>query len=67
MNVAKSFQISKRVVWEAYLQVKSNKGSPGYDNEGVEVFEVDLKNNLYKLWRGSRCYSLEHIYFRSKR
>ena len=50
MNVAKSFQISKRVVWEAYLQVKSNKGSPGYDNEGVEVFEVDLKNNLYKLW-----------------
>jgi RNA-directed DNA polymerase len=32
------------------LQVKRSKGSPGHDNVTMEVFEKDLKNNLYKLW-----------------
>jgi len=37
-------------VWEAYKRVKSNKGSAGIDDQSIEEFERDLKNNLYKLW-----------------
>jgi RNA-directed DNA polymerase len=47
---AKSFQISKRVVWEAYKRVKANKGAAGVDAESIEDFEQDLRGNLYKLW-----------------
>lgn len=46
----KSFQISKQLVWEAYKQVKRNKGAPGADGQSIEDFETDLKNNLYKIW-----------------
>ena len=46
----KSFDISKREVWEAYRQVKANKGAPGVDGQSVEEFETDLKDNLYKIW-----------------
>jgi hypothetical protein len=46
----KPFDISKREVWKAFLEVKKNKGAPGMDGVGIEEFEADLKNNLYKIW-----------------
>jgi RNA-directed DNA polymerase len=46
----KSFDISKREVWEAWERVKANKGAPGVDGCSIEGFEKDLKNNLYKIW-----------------
>ena len=46
----KPFEISKRVVWEAYLRVKANKGAAGVDGCTIEQYEQDLKNNLFKLW-----------------
>ncbi len=46
----KTFAISKKVVWAAYLRVKSNKGAAGIDGQSMKEFEQDLKNNLYKLW-----------------
>jgi RNA-directed DNA polymerase len=46
----KPFEISKRVVWEAYLRVKANKGAAGVDGVTIEQYEQDLKNNLFKLW-----------------
>ncbi|GAA1995574.1 hypothetical protein GCM10009754_88300 [Amycolatopsis minnesotensis] len=46
----KPFQISKRLVWEAYKSVKRNKGAAGVDGQSIEDFETDLKNNLYKIW-----------------
>ena len=46
----KSFDISKRLVWEAYKSVKANKGAAGVDGKSVEEFEADLRNNLYKIW-----------------
>ena len=50
MNQAKPFSISKKIVWEAYERVKANQGAAGVDSESIEVFEQDLKNNLYKIW-----------------
>jgi hypothetical protein len=47
---SKSFEISKWAVWKAYLRVKKNKGGAGVDGESMAEFEVDLRNNLYRLW-----------------
>jgi RNA-directed DNA polymerase len=47
---AKPFDIPKPLVWEAYLDVKSNRGAAGVDKESIEEFEVHLKDNLYRLW-----------------
>lgn len=44
------FDISKRLVWEAYRKVAANKGAAGVDGESIQQFEADLKGNLYKLW-----------------
>ena len=46
----KSFSISKQVVWEAYRRVKANRGAAGVDGQSIKDFEVDLKDNLYKIW-----------------
>ena len=46
----KPFDISKQEVWEAYRQVKANKGAPGVDELTLGEFETDLKNNLYRIW-----------------
>jgi len=50
VSQAKPFRISKKIVWEAYERVKANQGAAGVDSESIEVFENDLKNNLYKIW-----------------
>ena len=50
MGKAKSFDISKKVVWEAYKRVKANRGAAGVDRQSLEAFEKDLEGNLYKLW-----------------
>lgn len=50
MSKAKPFSISKQVVVEAFNQVKANRGAAGVDDESIEDFEKDLKNNLYKIW-----------------
>jgi RNA-directed DNA polymerase len=50
MSCAKSFNISKQEVMEAWRSVKSNRGSAGIDRESIEAFEGNLKDNLYKIW-----------------
>jgi predicted molibdopterin-dependent oxidoreductase YjgC len=40
---AKPLEISKRVVWEAYLRVKANKGAAGVDGQTIEQYEQDVK------------------------
>ena len=47
---AKPFNIPKALVWRAWKRVKANGGSHGVDQISLQVFEADLKNNLYKLW-----------------
>ncbi len=46
----KSFVVSKRLVWEAWLRVKANRGAEGVDEESIQAFEANLRANLYKLW-----------------
>lgn len=50
MAKAKSFDISKREVWEAWKVVRSKKGGPGIDDQSIDEFEQNLGDNLYKLW-----------------
>jgi RNA-directed DNA polymerase len=46
----KSYDIPKRLIWDAWLKVKKNGGAAGVDGVTIEQFEVKLKDNLYKLW-----------------
>jgi RNA-directed DNA polymerase len=46
----KPFNIDKRLVYEAYKAVKSNRGAAGVDEQSIEQFEEDLAGNLYKIW-----------------
>jgi len=48
--MTKPFSISKELIWESYKQVKSSKGAAGIDQESIDQFECNLKDNLYKLW-----------------
>jgi RNA-directed DNA polymerase len=48
--MAKPFDISKYVVFEAYQRVKANQGAAGVDGQSIKEFEENLKGNLYKLW-----------------
>jgi len=50
MTSAKPYRIAKRIVWEAFQQVKANRGAAGIDDESIAMFEQDLSKNLYKLW-----------------
>ena len=50
MKQAKSFNIPKRLIYEAYKRVKANRGSAGVDGQNLKDFDQDLGNNLYKLW-----------------
>ena len=50
LKTPKPFDISKRVVMEAFQKVKANQGAAGVDGESIEEFEKDLKRNLYRIW-----------------
>ncbi len=46
----KSFDISKRLVFEAWGKVQKNGGAPGVDAVSIERFADNERGNLYKLW-----------------
>lgn len=50
MNRTKPFCISKESVKAAWGKVRANKGTYGVDEESIEDFALNLKDNLYKLW-----------------
>ncbi len=50
MSITKPFEISKRLIYDAWKKVKSNNGSYGIDLQSIEDFEEKLGNNLYKIW-----------------
>jgi RNA-directed DNA polymerase len=46
----KSFEISKRLVFEAWKKVRANRGAPGVDRQSIAEFQSDEGNLLYRLW-----------------
>ena len=48
--MAKPFEISKLLVFEAYKRVKANGGAAGVDEESLANFDQNLKKNLYRIW-----------------
>lgn len=46
----KSQPITKVMVWQAFKEVKANKGSAGIDKMDWEYLEENKKTELYKLW-----------------
>lgn len=46
----KSFEIPKRLVYEAWEKVQANGGAPGVDAVSISVFKAEEANNLYKVW-----------------
>jgi RNA-directed DNA polymerase len=46
----KSYDIPKRLLWDAWLKVKENGGAAGADGVTIEQFEGNLSGNLYRLW-----------------
>ena len=49
-QTVKSFDISKRLVFEAWQKVRDNGGAPGVDAVSIDRFGSDERDNLYKLW-----------------
>lgn len=50
MEKTKPFNISKQLVVQAWELVKANAGSAGVDQQSIDDFEKNLKDNLYKIW-----------------
>ena len=50
MSATKPFTIPKELVMRAFKLIKANDGSAGIDQQSIESFEENLKDNLYKLW-----------------
>ncbi|WP_233418791.1 hypothetical protein [Rickettsia tamurae] len=46
MNKTKPFCISKKSMMAAWERVKANKGAYGVDEESIEDFALNLKDNL---------------------
>ena len=46
----KSFEIDKRLVYEAWVKVQANGGAPGVDAVSIGGFGEAERDNLYKLW-----------------
>ncbi|MFC3122810.1 group II intron reverse transcriptase/maturase [Agaribacter flavus] len=47
---AKSFDIPKGLIWEAWKRVAVNKGAAGVDGKTISHFKENLSANLYKIW-----------------
>ncbi len=46
----KSFEIDKRLIYEAWEKVRANNGAPGVDAVSIGLCDEQWRDNLYKLW-----------------
>ncbi len=49
-EMTKSLPISKRMVYNSYLKVVEKGGGAGIDRESIEMFNANLRGNMYKIW-----------------
>ena len=49
-NETRSVPVSKEQIWLAYKKVRSNQGSAGVDQIGMEEYDAERSKHLYKLW-----------------
>jgi len=56
--MTKPFDIPKSLFVRAYKLVKANAGSAGVDEQSLNDFKENAKDNLYKIWNrmSSGCY-----------
>lgn len=50
MEKTRAFTISKHLVMQAFRLIKANAGAAGIDQQSLQSFEENLKDNLYKIW-----------------
>jgi group II intron reverse transcriptase/maturase len=50
LEKSKSFEIDKRLVYEAWMKVRANNGAPGVDTVSIDRFAAKERSSLYKLW-----------------
>jgi hypothetical protein len=43
----KPFAVSKRLVWDAWLRVKANRGAAGVDEQSIQAFEANLSLRVF--------------------
>jgi RNA-directed DNA polymerase len=48
--MTKSLPISKRMVWNSYQKVVAKDGGAGIDQQNIQMFNLNMADNLYKLW-----------------
>jgi RNA-directed DNA polymerase len=58
LKKTKPFHLPKQLFVQAYKLVKANAGTAGVDQQSIEAFSRNAKDNLYKLWNrmSSGCY-----------
>ena len=49
-TTAKSYNIDKKQVYDAYKAVKAKAGAAGVDEQTILQFDANLMRNLYKIW-----------------
>jgi RNA-directed DNA polymerase len=50
LSKTKPFTIPKTLVVRAYKLVKANAGAAGVDRQSLADFNMNLKDNLYRIW-----------------
>ncbi|MDN3655356.1 hypothetical protein QWZ08_06960 [Ferruginibacter paludis] len=48
--MTKSLPVSKQMVYDSYLKVVDKDGGASIDKQGIEQFNENLSDNLYKIW-----------------
>ena len=50
MKQEKSYDIPKRLVWQAYKAVRRSRGAAGHDGQTIAQFDENRGRELYKIW-----------------
>ena len=49
-EMTKSLPVSKQMVYDSYLKVMDKDGGAGIDKQSIDMFNENMRGNLYKIW-----------------